>query len=72
MEGLSGHDMPEGKPKKINLNLDADLIAWVSFAAGLKDLSQTGYINDAIRRDRDNANEATTQAYKAFLAAREG
>lgn len=64
--------MPEGKPKKINLNLDADLIAWVSFAAGLKDLSQTGYINDAIRRDRDNANESTAKAFQAFLEAREG
>lgn len=64
--------MPESKPKKINLNLDADLIAWVSFAAGLKDLSQTAYINDAIRRDRDNANEPTQAAFKAFLAAREG
>lgn len=63
--------MPETKPKKINLNLDADLIAWVSFAAGLKDLSQTAYINDAIRRDRDNANEATAKAYRAFLAARD-
>ncbi len=64
--------MAESKPKKINLNLDADLIAWVSFAAGLKDLSQTAYINDAIRRDRDNANEATAKAFQAFLEAREG
>lgn len=64
--------MAESKPKKINLNLDADLIAWVSFAAGLKDLSQTAYINDAVRRDRDNANEATAKAFQAFLEAREG
>lgn len=63
--------MAESKPKKINLNLDADLIAWVSFAAGLKDLSQTAYINDAIRRDRDNANEQTAKAYQAFLEARD-
>lgn len=64
--------MAESKPKKINLNLDADLVAWVSFAAGLKDMSQTGYINDAIRRDMDNANEATAKAFQAFLEAREG
>ncbi len=62
--------MAESKPKKINLNLDADLVAWVSFAAGLKDLSQTAYINDAIRRDRDSANEQTAKAYRAFLEAR--
>ena len=61
--------MPE-KPKKMNLNLDADLVAWVSFAAGLRDTSATAYINDAIRRDRDNAAEATKTAYSAFLAAR--
>lgn len=59
-----------GKPKKLNLNLHADLVAWVSFAAGLKDMSLTEYINDAIRRDRDGANEATRKAYEAFLAAR--
>lgn len=62
--------MPDGKPKKINLNLDTDLIAWVSFAAGLRDLSQTAYINEAVRRDRDNANEATAKAFQAFLDAR--
>lgn len=61
--------MPD-KPKKMNLNLDADLIAWVSFAAGLKDLSATAYINDAIRRDRDNSQPATAAAYQAFLEAR--
>lgn len=64
--------MGEGKPKKINLSLDADLIAWVSFAAGLRDTSQTAYINDAVRRDRDNASEKTAAAYKQFLEAREG
>lgn len=64
--------MADEKPKKINLNLDADLVAWVSFAAGLRDTSQTAYINDAIRRDRDNANEDTAKAFQAFLKAREG
>lgn len=64
--------MADDKPKKINLNLDADLVAWVSFAAGLRDTSQTAYINDAIRRDRDNANEDTAKAFQAFLKAREG
>ena len=63
--------MPE-KPKKMNLNLDAELVAWVSFAAGLRDMSATAYINDAIRRDRDSASEATAKAYQAFLEARKG
>lgn len=64
--------MADDKAKKINLNLDADLVAWVSFASGLRDTSQTAYINDAIRRDRDNANEDTAKAFQAFLKAREG
>lgn len=64
--------MPESRPKKLNLALDADLVAWVSFAAGLKDQSQTAYINDAIRRDRDSANDQVAKAYQAFLEAREG
>jgi hypothetical protein len=59
-----------GRPKKLNLSLDADIVAWVSFAAGLRDMSQTAYINDAIRRDRDNANDATQRAFEAFLEAR--
>ena len=58
--------------KKITLNLDADLVAWVSFAAGLKDMSQTAYINDAIRRDMENADADKAAAYQAFLKAREG
>lgn len=58
--------------KKITMNLDADLVAWVSFAAGLKDMSQTAYINDAIRRDMEGADKAKAEAYKAFLKAREG
>ena len=61
--------MPD-KPKKMNLNLDADLVAWVSFAAGLGDTSATAYINDAIRRDRDSAQAKTAAAYQAFLEAR--
>ena len=67
-----GKDMADEKPKKINLSLDADPVAWVSFAAGLRDTSQTAYINDAIRRDRDGANEDTAKAFQAFLKAREG
>ena len=59
------------KPKKINLSLDADLVAWVSFAAARKDTSITAYINDAIRSDRDRANEKTAAAYQAFLESRE-
>ena len=59
-----------GRPKKLNLSLDADIVAWVSFAAGLRDMSQTAYINDAIRRDRDSANDATRRAFEAFLEAR--
>lgn len=58
------------KPKKINLSLDGDLVAWVSFASGLRDKSVTAYINEAIRRDRDNASNATADGYRAFLEAR--
>lgn len=63
--------MGEDKPKKLNLNLDADLVAWVSFASGLHDVSQTAYINDAIRRDRDSASEQVKAAYQLFLEARQ-
>ena len=62
--------MPESKPKKLNLALEADLVPWVSFAAGLRDTSATAYINDAIRLDRDNAPDAVKAAYQAFLEAR--
>lgn len=58
------------KPKKINLALDADLIPWVSYAAGLRDMSVTAYINDAIRRDRDGAGEKVKRSFYDFLEAR--
>lgn len=63
--------MPDAKPKKMNLSLDADLVPWVSFAAGLKDTSATAYINEAIRRDMEDASETTAAAFQAFLKARE-
>ncbi len=63
--------MVEGKPKKLNLNLDGDLVAWCSYVAGLRDTSVTAYINDAVRRDRDAARGAVRDGYEKFLAARE-
>lgn len=63
--------MTDGKPKKLNLNLDADLVAWCSYVAGLRDTSVTAYINDAVRRDRDAATGAVAEGYGKFLEARE-
>ena len=63
--------MAEGKPKKINLSLDGDLVAWVSFAAARRDTSVTAYINDAIRRDRDGSSEKVKKAFEVFVDARE-
>lgn len=67
----------ERAPKRnINLNLDGDLATWVAFAAALDGVSQTRYINDVIRRDRDTClgkrgDADTAEAYRAFAAARE-
>ena len=58
------------KPKKINLALDGELVPWVSYAAGLRDMSVTAYINDAIRRDRDRAGEKVKRSFCDFLEAR--
>ena len=58
--------------KKVTLNLEQDILPWVSFAAGLKDMSQTAYINDALKRDRDSASESVKKAFDLFLKAREG
>ena len=56
--------------KKINLSVDADLVPWLSFAASLSDTSVTAYINEATRRDRDGADQATAEAYSSYLKAR--
>lgn len=63
--------MADEKPKKLNLNLDADLVAWCSYMAGLRDASVTAYINDALRRDRDAATGEVAEGYARFVAARE-
>ena len=62
--------MPEERPHKFNLAIRADLMPWVSYASGLRDMSMTEYINDAIRRDRDAAAGAVLDGFNAFLEAR--
>lgn len=57
--------------RRLNLDMPADVAAWVSFAAGMRDTSKIGYVNDVLRRDMEAAPEAVKDAYKAFLAARE-
>lgn len=61
-------EMP--RDKKLNLTIRGDLIPWISYAAGLRDTSMTQYINDAVERDRDGADEATAEGYRAFMRAR--
>jgi hypothetical protein len=64
--------MAESKTKKVTFALDGELVPWISYAGGLKDMTLTAYINDALRRDRDNASENVRDGYAAFLKAREG
>ena len=58
--------------KKITLAIRGELVPWISYAAGLRDMTVTAYINDALARDRDNAKESVKAGYEAFLRAREG
>ncbi len=58
--------------KKITFALDAELVPWISYAGGLRDMTLTAYINDALERDRDNASQNVKDGYAAFLKAREG
>ena len=57
--------------KKMSFALDDDLVAWVGFARNLEDTSANAYINNAIRRDMEAADDKTMAAYKATLEARE-
>jgi len=62
--------MPGDKPHKFNLAIRADLMPWVSYASGVRGMSMTEYINDAIRRDRETASGAVKEGFEAFLEAR--
>lgn len=57
--------------KKMTIAVKADLVPWLSYAAGLRDMTVTAYINDALARDRDGANTDVRAGYDAFLRARE-
>lgn len=57
--------------KRLNLDMPEDIAAWVSFVAGMRDVSKIAVVNDALRRDMENAPQAVKDAFKAFLAARE-
>lgn len=70
--------MPEEKKasKKFNVAINEDLIPWLNYAAGVRDTSVTGYINDAIRRDMEGAaplgaDEAVLDGYSAFTQMRD-
>lgn len=60
-----------GTAKKMNIAVDADLAPWMAYASGLRGISLTAYINDAIRRDRGAATGDVRDGYDAFLRARE-
>ena len=57
--------------KRLTLALKSDLVPWVSYAAGLRDLSVTAYINAVLQEARDNASTNVKEGYEAFLKARE-
>lgn len=60
--------MPENK--KMNIAIRGDLLPWVEYAAALNSTSVTAYINDAIERDMEGAEEAVKENYRGFLKAR--
>ena len=57
--------------KKMTIAIKAELVPWISYAAGLRDMTVTAYINDALARDRDSANADVKAGYDAFLKARQ-
>lgn len=57
--------------KKINLAIDGENVAWVEFAAALRNVSMVRYINEAIARDREACPDGVRAAYEAFVAARD-
>lgn len=69
--------MPEEKKasKKFNVAIDAELLPWMDYAAGVIGKSVTGYINDAIRRDMEGgaplgSDDAVKDGYGAFMRVR--
>ncbi len=56
--------------KRLNLAIDADLVAWVEFMAALSGTSMNAYINEAVRHDLEGAPQGTKEAYEAFIKAR--
>ena len=70
---ITGREVPGmADTKKMTLAIRGELVPWISYAAGLRDMTVTAYINDALARDRDNAKESVKAGYEAFLRAREG
>lgn len=57
--------------RRLNLDMPEDVAAWVSFMAGMRDMSKLGYVNDVLRRDMEAAPQAVKVAFKAFMEARE-
>lgn len=57
--------------KRMNLDMPEEIAAWVSYMAGVKDVSKIAYVNDCIRQAMEDAPQPVKDAFRAFLAARE-
>ena len=65
--------MADSKKKKVyNVAIEADLVPYISFAAGLKGMSATAYFNDIIRRERDSMPTDKAELYQGYREAFEG
>lgn len=62
--------MAKDERKRFSMQLDADLVAWTDYAAGVAGTNATAYINRTIRRDMESAHGAMLEGYRAFVAAR--
>lgn len=62
--------MAKDTRKRMSLAIDADLVAWCDYAAGIESTNLTGYINNTIRRDKEAASAAVLEGFKAFETAR--
>lgn len=59
--------MAASDSRKVLVSLDADLVPWVEFSKTLHRSGITGYVNAAIRRDMEAADEDRRTAYALHL-----
>jgi hypothetical protein len=65
--------MADGKKKKIyNVAIEADLVPYISFSAGLKGMSATAYFNHIIRQERDSMPADRAKLYEGYEEQFEG